>query len=110
MMFSPEYMHRSYTIASDMANAVVSITFIIILLGLAWLIYSLVWQAQFNLRRRKNLELAAELARRPRVKAKPAPLEPVQEQESEESYRMDKRKMREKQRMRKLDSMINMQT
>ena len=110
MMFSPEYMHRSYTIASDMANAVVSITFIIILLGLAWLIYSLVWQAQFNLRRRKNLELAAELARRPRVKAKPARLEPVQEQESEESYRMDKRKMREKQRMRKLDSMINMQT
>ena len=94
MMFSPEYMHRSYTIASDMANAVGVITGCILLLGLVWMIYSLVWQAQFNMRRRKNLELAAELARRPRVKAKPAPLEPVEEQESEESYRMDRRKQR----------------
>ena len=43
MMFSPEYMYRSYTIATDMANAVCALTGCISVLGLAWLTYSLVW-------------------------------------------------------------------
>lgn len=95
MMFSPEYLHRSYTIAADMGDAIGGITSCICLFGLIWLTYSLIWQAQFNTRRRHNLEMAAWLARQPKPKkVKPVPLEPVEEQESEESYRMDRRKHR----------------
>lgn len=110
MMFSPEYMYRSYTIASDMANAVCALTGCISILGLAWLTYSLVWQALFNLRRKRNMELAAELARRPKPKAKPAPLAPVEEVESEASFRGDVRARRARQKQRKLDHMLNLQT
>ena len=96
MMFSAEYMHRSFEIAADMANAVNSITGCVALFGLINLIYSLIWQIQFNMRRKANMELASEMARRPpRVKKqKKVPIEPIEEQSSEESYRMDRRKQR----------------
>lgn len=63
MMFSPEYMYRSYEIATDMANAICGITTGVSIIGLILLTYSLMWQAGFNKRRRENMERAAELAR-----------------------------------------------
>lgn len=63
MMFSPEYMYRSYEIATDMANAICIITTSIAGIGILLLTYSLCWQAGFNKRRRDNMLQAAELAR-----------------------------------------------
>jgi len=101
IVFSAEFMHRSYTIATDLANVVCIMTGCVALLGLILLIYSLCWQMQFNMRRKHNLELATELARRPKVRQRTKPaaataLHAVSEinEESEESYRMDRRKVR----------------
>ena len=69
--------------------------------------------------RKQNMELAAELARRPkripikkRSKPAAAPMEPVPEDdpEDEESYRMNPGIKRAMQKQRKIDSMINLQS
>ena len=44
LMFSPEYMYRSYTIAKDMAIALCIITACVAGLGFILTIYSLIWQ------------------------------------------------------------------
>ena len=41
LMFSPEYMHRSYNIAEDMGKAVCGITTIMALIGFLLICYSL---------------------------------------------------------------------
>ena len=43
MMFSAEYMHRSYTVATDMANAICILAGCITIFGLVLLTYSLCW-------------------------------------------------------------------
>ena len=118
-MFSPEYMYRSFTIATDMANAVCIITVCVAGLGLTLTMYSLIWQFMFNKRRQLNLDLAAELARRPkkqpkvkRVKvprpASPIVLKPIEEK-PEAEFIPDIRSKRQKQKQRKLTSMMREQ-
>ena len=44
ILFSAEYMYRSYTIASDVTSAVSLFVACVIFYGLIWLIHSLCWQ------------------------------------------------------------------
>lgn len=44
IIFSAEYVYRSYTIVSDVANAVSILAACVIFHGLIWLMYSLCWQ------------------------------------------------------------------
>lgn len=101
MMFSPEYMYRSYEIATDMANAICIITTLVSASGVLLLGYSLLWQASFNKRRIENMQRAAELARMQRLRRhmvdskQLAPItEAVHEEEPEEQYIVDNRSKR----------------
>ena len=106
MMFSPEYMYRSYEIATDMANAICIITTCVAGVGVLLLTYSLCWQAGFNKRRHNNMLSAAELARLQRLQKhqKLDDLEPIQEEKESgrEDYIPDGRTKRQKQKQRKL--------
>lgn len=44
MVFSPQYMHQIYTIATDLANAVCIMAGCASFFGLVWLMHSLCWQ------------------------------------------------------------------
>lgn len=105
IMFSPEYMYRSFEIATDMANAICIITTCVAGIGLILLTYSLMWQAGFNKRRRENMEQAAELARLAKLRknVQPEPLVPIKEEsEVEDDYIPDGHTKRQRQKMRKI--------
>ena len=62
LMFSPEYMHRSYDIADRMGQAVCYLTGTMALFGFILICYSLYWQVKFNMARIENMRKAIELA------------------------------------------------
>lgn len=52
LIFSPEYIHRSVSIAADAGNAVCITVATVVLAGIILLSYSIIWQILYNRRRR----------------------------------------------------------
>mmetsp|Transcript_5486 Transcript_5486/g.7332 ORF Transcript_5486/g.7332 Transcript_5486/m.7332 type:complete len:366 (-) Transcript_5486:1025-2122(-) len=89
IMFSPEYIHRSYQISKNMGFFICLVQFIALVVGLVLIAYSVWWQTKFYARIALEAMVRAEEARR-RVAAKQIqPLEVVNEvsEESAQSQR-----------------------
>ena len=61
LMFSPEYMYRSFDIAESMGILICSLTGAMAFFGFLLIGYSLYWQVKFNMARLENMLKATEL-------------------------------------------------
>ena len=64
LVFSGEYLHRSYSIANQMGLAVIALLGLTLLVGIVSIGHSIWWQAKYNQRRRDWLQRKSEWYRR----------------------------------------------
>ena len=92
LMFSPEYIFRSYKLTKDMGLLICLLAFIALLVGVLLIIHSITWQLGYYRRIQEEAIERAREARRRQAERSMKPLEVVME-EVEESERASQREI-----------------